>query len=399
MAQKHDSRGRRSQRGRQDQGRRREPLQDNYYYQVPIRDFEDISSYSSEKRRDTDKARMERGGRRPPKPYRARRRTPLWKKIALALCLLLIAGVGLFIYMFMGLRVHSLSRDVGADSSVSVPGVKNIAVFGLDSRDQENEGRSDVTMVLSLDSRTHQVKMASLMRDSYVYIEGYGYDKLAHAYAYGGPELAVRTLNQNFNLDIEDYVTVNFIHMAEIVEAFGGVELELSGEEMLEVNRNLWNLSVEVEREGRKSPVKAEDYFTALDGTHNMVDGEYQGGKVMLTGAQAVAYARIRYLDSDAGRTSRQHKVVAGLIARAKERTVFAWPGIVHGVMPHCETSLGLGDLMGLLPFALGGVETESLTLPGENENAYGSEDEAGNWIYCFDEDLARAHLHAFIFG
>jgi LCP family protein required for cell wall assembly len=392
MAQKNERRGRR------EQGRRREPLQDNYYYQVPIRNFEDISSYSSEKRRDSDKARMERGGRRPPKPYRARRRMSLGKKIAVVLSLLLVAGVGLFVYMFMGLRVNSLSRDVGADSSVSVDGVKNIAVFGLDSRDDENEGRSDVTMVLTLDSRTHKVKMASLMRDSYVYIEGYGYDKLAHAYAYGGPELAVRTLNQNFHLDIEDYVTVNFIHMAEIVEAFGGVELELSGDEMLEVNRNLWNLSVEVEREGRKSPVKAEDYFTALDGTHNMVDGEYAGGKVMLTGAQAVAYARIRYLDSDEGRTNRQHKVVSGLIARAKQRSVFAWPGIVHGVMPHCETSLGLGDMLSLLPFALGGIETENITLPGENENAYGSEDEGGNWIYCFDEDLARAHLHQFIF-
>ena len=302
---------------------------------------------------------------------------------------------------FLQLEIPKIYRLVinGMNSgSVSVDGVKNIAVFGLDSRDDENEGRSDVTMVLTLDSRTHKVKMASLMRDSYVYIEGYGYDKLAHAYAYGGPELAVRTLNQNFHLDIEDYVTVNFIHMAEIVEAFGGVELELSGDEMLEVNRNLWNLSVEVEREGRKSPVKAEDYFTALDGTHNMVDGEYAGGKVMLTGAQAVAYARIRYLDSDEGRTNRQHKVVSGLIARAKQRSVFAWPGIVHGVMPHCETSLGLGDILSLLPFALGGIETENITLPGENENAYGSEDEGGNWIYCFDEDLARAHLHQFIF-
>lgn len=394
MAQRND-RG-----GRRDQAKRREPLQDNYYYQVPIRDFEDISSYSSEKRRDTDRAKMERGGRKPPKPYRARRRRiSAGKKIALVLTLLVVAGVGLFIYMFMGLRVHSLSRDVSANHSVSVSGVKNIAVFGLDSRDQENEGRSDVTMVLSLDSRSHTVKMASLMRDSYVYIEGYGYDKLAHAYAYGGPELAVRTLNENFNLDIEDYVTVNFIHMAEIVEAFGGVELELTGPEMLEVNRNLWNLSVEVEREGRKSPVKAEDYFTALDGTHNMIDGEYAGGKVMLTGAQAVAYARIRYLDSDEVRTSRQHRVVSGLIARAKQRSVFAWPGIVHGVMPHCETSLGLGDMMSLLPFALGRIETESMTLPGENENAYGGEDESGNWIYCFDEDLARAHLHEFIFG
>lgn len=379
---------------------RREPLRDNYYYDMPpLRQFEDISSYSSEKRRSSDKARMERSAKKPPKPYRPRRRMGLGKKIFLALALALALGAGLFVYMFMGLRVQHLPRNVGADPSVGVSGVKNIALFGLDSRDWENQGRSDVVMVLSLDSRTHTMKMASIMRDSYVNIEGYGYDKLAHAYAYGGPELAVRTLNQNFHLDIEDYVTVNFYHMAEIVEAFGGVELELTGEEMLEVNRNLWTLTKEAEDEGRTAPVKAADYFTALDGTHNMVDGEYQGGKVTLTGAQAVAYARIRYLDSDAGRTSRQQKVLSGLLTRAKQRTVLAWPGIVHGVMPHCETSLDLGDMAGLFPFALGNITTETLTLPGENENAYGSKDEAGNWIYCFDEDLARTHLHQFIFG
>lgn len=380
--------------------RRREPLRDNYYYDMPpLREFEDISSYSSEKRRSSDKARMDRQGKKPPKPYRPRRKGRTGRRIFLSFALLLALGVGLFVYMFMGLRVHHLPRDVGADASVSVSGVKNIALFGLDSRDWDNEGRSDVAMILSLDSRSHTIKMASIMRDSYVNIEGYGYDKLAHAYAYGGPELAVRTLNQNFHLDIEDYVTVNFYHMAEIVDAFGGVELELSGDEMLEVNRNLWTLTKEAEDEGRTAPVKAEDYFTALDGTHNMVDGEYPGGKVMLTGAQAVAYARIRHLDSDAGRTSRQHKVINGLLARARQRTVFAWPGIVHGVMPHCETSLGLGDMLGLVPFALGNITTETLTLPGENENAYGSEDDSGNWVYCFDEDLARAHLHEFLFG
>ncbi|WP_322176397.1 LCP family protein [Acutalibacter caecimuris] len=378
---------------------RREPLKDNYYYDMPpLREFEDISSYSSEKRRSNDKARMARRPARPPQPRRARRRMGAGKKILLVLILLVVAGVGVTAYMFMGLRTHSLQGDLGIYQGARVDGVKNIALFGLDSRDWENQGRSDAVMVLSLDSRNHTMKMASLMRDSYVYIEGYGYDKLAHAYAYGGPELAVRTLNQNFHLDIEDYVTVNFYKMAEIVDAFGGVELELTGEEMLEVNRNLWNLSKEVERDGGQSGIKYEDYFDDLDGTHNMVDGTYAGGKVLLNGHQAVAYARIRYIDSDEGRTSRQHRVLTGLVARAKQRSVLAWPGIAHGMMPHCETSLNAMDMAALVPFALGGFETQSITLPGENENAYGSKDEGGNWIYCFDEDLARAHLHGFLY-
>jgi len=391
---------------------RREALHDNYYYEDQ-RQFEDISSYSSEQRRRMDrtavkkqqkKASARQAGRKsqPSSPRNARRpkrRARTGTVVAWVLFLLVAGGVGLFVYMFMGLKVTSLDGNLAVTASVSREGVKNIALFGLDSRDGENVGRSDAVMVLTVDSRTHTLKMAPLMRDSNVNIEGYGYEKLTHAYAYGGPELAIRTLNQNFNLDIEDYITVNFYDMAGIVDAFGGVELELTGDEMLEVNRNLWNLSREAEDVGAVAPIKGSDYFTATDGTHNMIDGEYVGGKVLLTGAQAVAYSRIRYIGGDGERTSRQREVLVGLLERAKRRTVFSYPSIVHGVMPHCETSLNLADLMALAPFAMGHVEMETATFPGEEENAYSGENSMGQDVICFDEDLMVQHLHQFIYG
>ena len=384
---------------------RREALHDNYYYEDK-RQFEDISSYSSEPRRQLDRAAVRRAKRAPAKNAPARRGAPAPRPrrrvragavISWALFLLVIGAVGLFVYMFMGLKV----TDLGGDLAVSAgqAGVKNIAMFGLDSRDGENEGRSDAVMVLSIDSRSHKLKMASFMRDSNVYIEGYGYEKLTHAYAYGGPELAVRTLNQNFHLDITDYITVNFYDMSEIVDAFGGVELELTGEEMLEANRNLWNLSREAEDVGAKAPIKDSDYFTDTDGSHNMIDGEYVGGKFLLNGAQAVAYSRIRYIGGDGERTSRQHEVLKGLLQRAKQRTVFAWPSIVHGVVPHCETSLGLTDMMKLAPFAFGHIEVESATFPGEAEGAYNAENENGQDVIGFDEELMVQNLHQFIYG
>ena len=311
--------------------------------------------------------------------------------------LLVIGGVGLFIYMFSGLKV----TDLGGDLAVSAgqAGVKNIAMFGVDSRDGENVGRSDAVMVLSIDSRSHTLKMSSFMRDSNVYIEGYGYDKLTHAYAYGGPELAVRTINQNFRLDITDYITVNFYDMTEIVDAFGGVELELTGEEMLEVNRNLFNLSREAENEGSKAPIRHDDYFTATDGTHNMIDGEFIGGKYLLNGAQAVAYSRIRYIGGDGERTSRQHEVLKGLLQRAKQRTVFSWPSIVHGVVPHCETSMDFMDMVKQVPFAFGHIKMESATFPGAAEGAYDAKNENGQYVMGFDEELMRENLHRFIYG
>lgn len=371
---------------------RREPLRDNYYYEEP-QEFQDISSYSSEGRRRSD----ERGMRRPPKP--PRRRGGAGRLIGLLLVLVLAALVGLGFYMFSGLKVKPLDGSLSVNRSVRTAGVKNIALFGVDARGQENEGRSDVMMVLTADSRNHKLKLASLMRDSEVYIEGYGYDKLTHAYAYGGPSLAVRTINENFGLDIEDYVTVNFYEMAQIVEAFGGVELELSGEEVLEVNRNLWNLSREAEEEGEDSGIRHDDYFTATDGTHNMVDGEYIGGKVRLNGNQAVAFARIRELGGDGTRTSRQHQVLFGLLAGVKSQSVLRWPGIVHGVLPHCETSLGFTDMAALVPFALSGFEMESATFPGEEDGAYGDTNEEDLWVLRFDQELLTEHLHQFIFG
>ena len=383
---------------------RREALKDNYSYED--RQFEDVSSYSSESRRQLDRAAVKRAKMAPQRQGPARRGRPAPKPkrrinagavIAWMALLLVVGGVGLFIYMFSGLKVTDLDGDLAVSEGQA--GVKNIAMFGVDSRDGENVGRSDAVMVLSIDSRSHTLKMSSFMRDSNVYIEGYGYDKLTHAYAYGGPELAVRTINQNFGLDITDYITVNFYDMTEIVDAFGGVELEITGEEMLEVNRNLFNLSREAENEGSKAPIRHDDYFTATDGTHNMIDGEFIGGKYLLNGAQAVAYSRIRYIGGDGERTSRQHEVLKGLLQRAKQRTVFSWPSIVHGVVPHCETSMGFMDIVKQVPFAFGHIKIESATFPGAAEGAYDTKNENEQYVMGFDEDLMRENLHRFIYG
>lgn len=388
---------------RRDAGRparaRKEPLRDNYYYEEPYgqpgarQEFQDISSYSSERERRAGQRRAER----PPKP--PRRRGSAGRVIGWVLTLMLVALVGAGVYVLSALRVKPLEGGLSADLSVRTAGVKNIALFGVDARERENEGRSDVMMVLTADSRSHKLKLASLMRDSEVYIEGYGYDKLTHAYAYGGPSLAVRTINENFDLDIEDYVTVNFYEMAEIVDAFGGVELELSGEEMLEVNRNLWNLSREVEEEGGDSGIRHDDYFTATDGTHNMVDGEYVGGKVKLNGRQAVAFARIRELGGDGERTSRQHQVLVGLLDQVRPGNFLRLPSMARGLLSHSETSLDLSGLAGLAPFALGGFQVESATFPGEAEGAYGDTNEEDSWVLRFDQDLMVQNLHGFIFG
>ena len=271
--------------------------------------FEDVSSYSSSK-----EYKKRRGKRR----VRA-----VLRGIAIFFCLVFIlCGSGLVYVstnLLSGLNTTSIAKDddtLGIDSEniLMDNSIKNIALFGVDARNTEFTGRSDVIMVLSVDNRHGKVKMTSILRDSELLIEGEGYDgylsyvdKITHAYYYGGPELAIRTLNQNFGLDIRDYVTINFANMAAIVDAFGGVDITMTAEEVSALNDNLWALQQEVEEqkeldqqngiydEQSYSDIGYEDFIPSLDGTVQLVYGEYQDGTYHLNGNQAVAYGRIRY--------------------------------------------------------------------------------------------------------
>ena len=399
---------------------RREPLQDNYYYEEPPRGwkegdgFQDISSYSSPAKRRADQQAMEQERRSAKKrsETRASRRNasqeiysssrPVrkrfgWGKLVLALVLVLVVAVGgSFVYMLSGLTMTSLDKSDSSlgfsSAAVTDSQIVNIALFGLDSRENEDSGRADVTMILSVDMRHHALKLISILRDSEVYIEGYGYDKITHAYAYGGPELAVKTLNQNFQLDIKNYVTVNFYQMAEIVEAFGGIDMELTAEEVYQLNQNLWTL-------GQESPgtVVSTDYIRNIYGEVNLVDGPFEDGTYHLNGNQAVAYARIRHSDSDDVRASRQQEVLQALLEKAKSNP-FLLPARIRKVFSICETSLSVGDMLGMTPIVLGGLNLKTLTIPGEEEQAYGAYLDSGAWVYEYDLTQAAQHINRFIY-
>lgn len=311
------------------------------------------------------------------------------RKIAVTfLVVLILIGGGLFYvfgYLLNGLTMTTITKDPAElgiqDGVMSDSKITNIALFGLDARENEDVGRSDALMILTIDQRHGKLKITSILRDSEVNIDGYGSDKITHAYAYGGPELAIKTLNQNYNLDIEDYVTVNFIQMAEIVDAFGGVEINVTDDEMTEINNNL-----------------AMQQAESADA--NIVDSDYlsQSGDLLLNGNQAVAYARIRHLDSDDVRASRQQEVLMGLVKRLKSKNILEYPNLIRKVMPMCETSLDFGDIMGMAPFMLTNFEMETMSIPGDEEQPYGAYNDAGAWVYRYDIAAASQHISRFIY-
>ena len=314
--------------------------------------------------------------RKEPKPRRERRRV---NKAALAVIgvILLVFG-GFWFYVTGNLNSHPLPKD---DASLGISqsgrfGVTNIAFFGVDTRDDTDTGRSDAMMILSVDIIRGDMKMTSLLRDSKVPIEGHGETKLNHAYAYGGPELAVKTINQVFDLDVKEFVTVNFNQLSDIVDAVGGVTLEISEAEKNEINSML-------DMDFPGSP--------HLEGS----------GTVVLDGHQAISFSRIRSLDSDNARTDRQQEVLNAIFASVKNMGILEYPRFIHEFGAIVETSLSSWDVLKLMPIALRDFEIERYTIPDAQfeTDLRGGKDSDGVWYWHYDLDAAAARLHSIIYG
>ncbi|WCF11619.1 LCP family protein (plasmid) [Paenibacillus thiaminolyticus] len=204
----------------------------------------------------------------------------------------------------------------------------NVALFGLDRRSAIQVGRSDSIMILTVDFKHNKIKLTSLMRDLEVPIDGHGSSKLNHAYAFGGPQLAIKTINQNFGTDIRDYVAVDFFTLEAIIDAMGGVPVDVKKNEVDMVNKYM----DETARIQKKEPRYLKE-----------------SGMQNLNGMQAVAYSRIRSVgNGDFERTERQRRVLAALIERVREQGVSSIPSLLMKVMPHVETTLSRSDILSL---------------------------------------------------
>jgi LCP family protein required for cell wall assembly len=196
----------------------------------------------------------------------------------------------------------------------------NIALFAVDRRTGDQVGNSDVIMVISINQMNGEVRMASIMRDTYVKIEGHGMDKINAAYAIGGPQLAIKTINQNFETDIRDYINVDFYEFARIIDAVGGIKIKVEQNEIPYLNKYLDEVV-----------------------TYDKVPAVYvkTAGLQNLTGRQIVAYSRIRYVgNGDYERTERQRSVLITLSKKMQASKRKLIPLFFKDVLPNMETSL-----------------------------------------------------------
>lgn len=300
--------------------------------------------------------------------------------VVLALSILWTAWVGAISYLMGDMTYDSTnftSSDLGitADAANLSSTIRNIALFGVDSRSANtDEGRSDSIMILSINTKDNTLKLTSILRDSYVAIDGHENQKITHAYALGGAALAMKTINQNYDLNITDYVTVNLQQLSKVIDVLGGIDLEITDKEKNELNR----LAVS-EKLG----------VTKVSGS----------GNVHLTGPQAMTYSRIREIDSDAVRSERQGKVLSCLLEKVKATSKTKYPEILKAMLSNVETSLSYSEILSYAPMiAKGNLTLTKTTVPGDDDNAKGGIYN-GAWVYRYDLKIASQHIHTWIYG
>ena len=272
--------------------------------------------------------------------------------ITLVLLLALCAGG---MYYIVGL-VYDKMNYKEIDSLTSAPikdeGIINILLIGSDSRTGGEDGRSDAMILLSVNHATNQVYMTSLLRDMYVEIPGYKGNRLNAAYSYGGAELLLDTVEHNLDIDVNRYVLVNFEAFAKLVDAVGGIDLELTKEEIEYVNGYLVEYNILMGR------AEGTDYMDTS-----------VGGMVHLNGPQALAYSRNRYIGTDFGRTERQRKILSAVIDKFPKAALTNPKEMINGIMPNLTTNLTQGECYRLCftaAGALAGYEIVQGSIPVE---------------------------------
>lgn len=309
--------------------------------------------------------------------------------IILSVIILIVACIAIYAFIMLNKINKKALIKTNADLGISAEmkqeenkqsDIVNIAFFGLDRLNPDVASRSDSIMVVSLDSKNKEVKVTSLMRDMYVMIPGMYETRINAAYAFGGPQLALKTINSDFDLDIKNYVTVDFFGLEKLIDKVGGVQIDVKEDEISNLNGNLSQVA-KIERE--KNPVFVKD-----------------PGLQTLNGRQAVAYSRIRHVgNSDYERTERQRTVLNGLFKKIKSQGILRLPGTVMTILPYVETSLSSPEIINLalqaIRFKTDNIEQYRLPVDGY----YNSERIRGMDVLVPNMDENKKLLHTFIYG
>jgi len=302
--------------------------------------------------------------------------------LCMLLCIALLSGSGMAVADDSLWDMAAPDDQANPDAQVQLlGGWWHILLLGVDSYSKgNNRQRTDSMIMLSVNPETCEAKLTSFMRDTWVKVPGTKdtYRKLTELCAVGGPELTIAAINENFGMNIEDYVLISMEGIAEVIDLLGGIELDVTEAERKALNKGLFDLS-------------------PYSGMEKL---EKSGEQVHLNGNQATAYARIRNIDSDFVRTERQRIV---LVTMAKKLQQGASAGtlmsIVTSLLDFVDTNLGFIDLMNLASVGLemDMSSIEELRLPADGTYESGMFGD----VWCIKPNFKKNTkiLHEFIYG
>jgi len=278
--------------------------------------------------------------------------------LAILIIIVILAGVaaGLVANKLGKINIEEIDKTaigISEETKEELSGYRNIALLGIDSRadDYGLGNRSDCIIIASMDQKTKNIKLLSVYRDTYMQVEEHGkqvLDKVTHAYSYGGAQNTLKSLNTNLDLNISEYVTVNFDAVIAAVDAMDGVTIDIDSSELKYIN----------------------DYIDATSKTSGIKSSNIaKTGKQKLDGVQAVAYSRIRYTaGGDYKRTERMRTVIEAMLSKAKTLSVGQLNKLVDTILPRVSTNISATEILGLIPSIASFNITDSLGWPYETK-------------------------------
>lgn len=279
-----------------------------------------------------------------------KKKTGILKKISILFTLAILVALGIFIiniyskvskvdFQEINKEDLSVNSDIYDDVSDTLSqsefsDVKTVVFFGVDSRDTEESfsGRSDTIMIASINPKTKGISLISIPRDTYVNIPEHGKDKINHAYSFGKEQLAIKTINENFGLNITEYVTIDFSGLINIINEVGGIDLEITEAEMKYINNGV-----------SESYAISKNKISYLDSY----------GKVKLNGEQALTHSRNRTVGDDFVRASRQRKVLEALITKLSSLSPTKIISVSDSILDEVKTNINITNYIGCVLSAI----------------------------------------------
>jgi LCP family protein required for cell wall assembly len=288
----------------------------------------------------------------------------------------------------LGGSLGTVERDYSCEYISYKDDVINILLIGLDSRSNVNVGLSDVMMVVSICPSEKKIVLTSFLRDVYVMIPGYGGNRLNVAYTIGGPSLLIETIEKNYGLRIDRYATSNFFAFVEVADYIGKVKVYLNEAETEAIASHIVWTNATLYKGHPYS------YYREINRLETNGAGYYE-----LNGVQALAYARIRNLDSDFGRTNRQRVVMNALLDEVKKMSPVQWNGVLEKILPVITTNLSESDILKIMlnVGAYVKYDVKMMSMPPADNFKYMIID--GRAVIGVDQNFVRSYLKDNIYG